>query len=118
MGRIAWILAGAAALGACASALPIASSARAADMATIRAACAAMGLNPHEAPFDYCVRSLAASAPARPRPGIAPVAISGEPYRAEDACQAIGLDPSTARFSYCVGNLRATIDQSNNVGAR
>jgi hypothetical protein len=90
----------------------------------IRAACAAMGLDPHEAPFFYCVRSLQNSAPARPYAMRTPTTLNdATPYRpsngtAANACAAIGLDPATARYSYCVSDLQATIDQENNIGAR
>jgi hypothetical protein len=103
--------------------MSVAAPARAADMSSVRAACTAMGLNPSEAPFIYCVQSLAESAQppvyAMNRPTIASDAgsyyhSSTTGYRAENACAAIGLDPTTARFSYCVSNLNQTLfDQQN-----
>lgn len=98
-------------------------AARAADTSSVRAACKAMGLNPSEAPFIYCVQSLAQSAEpqiyAMNRPATASDAgsyyhSSTTGYRAENACAAIGLAPTTARFSYCVSNLNQTLfDQQN-----
>lgn len=103
------------------------SPAYAQDMQSVRTACAAMGLNPSEAPFAYCVRSLAQSAPAQNyamnasnsasdatpyRPGFTGTGIS---HDARSACAAIGLNPATARFSYCVGNLRATLFDSQRI---
>jgi hypothetical protein len=101
----------------------LAAPARAADMNSVRAACTAMGLNPSEAPFIYCVQSLAGSAApqvyAMNRATTASDAdsyyhSSTTGYRAENACAAIGLDPTTARYSYCVSNLNQTLfDQQN-----
>ena len=105
-------------LTACITTAPVLSPTKAAEMDAIRAACAAMGLNPHAAPFVDCVGSLTESAAEVSQAGATPVPKNDGPYRAEDACAAIGLAPSTARYSYCVSNLRATIDQSKNIGAR
>ena len=101
----------------------MAAPAHAADMSSVRTACAAMGLNPSEAPFVYCVQSLAESAQppvyAMNPPTSASDAgsyyhTSTTGYRAENACAAVGLDPTTARFSYCVSNLNQTLfDQQN-----
>jgi hypothetical protein len=98
-------------------------SARAADTGSARAACKAMGLNPSEAPFVYCVQSLAQSGGPRiyamNRPPTASDADSyyhnsTTGYGAENACAAIGLAPTTAQFSYCVSNLNQTLfDQQN-----
>ena len=95
----------------------------AADMTSIRAACTAMGLNPSEAPFVYCVQSLAGSAQPQVYAMIRPPTASDAGsyyhnsttgYRAENACAAIGLAQTTARFSYCVSNLNQTLfDQQN-----
>ena len=103
--------------------MSMAASARAADMSSIRAACRAMGLNPSEAPFVYCVQSLGESAqpqvyamnpPATASDAGSYYHSSTTGYRAENACAAIGLDPTTARFSYCVSNLNQTLfDQQN-----
>ena len=98
----------------------------AADMNTIRAACAAIGLTPSETPFASCVRSLedAVSQPALTlRPTIAadaPVG-SGETrigHRSEYACRAVGIDPGTARYSYCVTNLKQTLFDDQNAMTR
>jgi hypothetical protein len=107
------------------------SPAQAADMGTIRAACAAMGLNPSEAPFAYCLRSLAQSAPVQPYAMNTPVAMSdagdyrgpgltgtGISHNAADACAAIGLDPGTARYSYCVGDLNHTLFDEQGISAQ
>jgi hypothetical protein len=126
MRRILLVLAGAALVAACASTAPALSPAQAAELNSIRAACAAMGLNPSEAPFIYCVRSLTASAPRRPYAmNRTVVSDAGQPGAgfaqggdADGACAAIGLNPTTARYSYCVSDLRATIEQANNIGAR
>lgn len=106
------------AAAAFAAAAPIGPAA-ATDMTTVRTACAALGLNPSEAPFAYCVQSLEASAPSEASAAApaAATAISGR-YTAEDACVAIGLNPATARFSYCVSNLKQTLFDSQNVLAR
>ncbi len=103
--------------------MSLATPARAADMSSIRAACAAMGLNPSEAPFVYCVQSLAQSAQPQVYAMNPPTTASDAGsyyhssttgYRAENACSAIGLAPTTARFSYCVSNLNQTLfDQQN-----
>lgn len=90
--------------------------------AGVQEACAAIGLNPSEAPFAYCVRSLLASAsrqdrgldvptaagayPSTYRPGFTGTGIS---HNAASACAAVGIDPRTARFSYCVTNLNAAL---------
>jgi hypothetical protein len=103
--------------------MSLAAPARAADESSIGAACRAMGLNPSEAPFIYCVQSLAESAQPRVyamnRPTIARDAgsyydNSTTGYRAENACAAIGLAPTTARFSYCVSNLNQTLFDEQN----
>lgn len=96
--------------------------ARAADVITIRNACAAIGLHPGQAPFIQCVQSLQRSA-SLPESALAgsqngpDVAVgSGETrvgHRSEYACQAIGLDPTTARYSYCVSNLRQTLFETS-----
>jgi hypothetical protein len=100
--------------------------ARAAENHTIRAACAAIGLVPSEAPFAYCVQSLA-DAVARPETMLTPtIAVdatvgSGETrvgHRSEYACRAVGIDPGTARYSYCVTNLKQTLFDSQNLLAR
>src|SRR6185437_508549 len=64
MNRVLTILAIGAAVGAATA--PSLSPAQAAEMSRARAACAALGLNPHEAPFFDCVQSLEASMPTRP----------------------------------------------------
>ena len=101
-------------------------AAHAADINTIRAACAAIGLTPTEAPFDYCVLSLedAVSLPGLTlKPTIAADAAvgSGETrigHRSEYACRAVGIDPGTARYSYCVTNLKQTLFDNQNAMTR
>jgi hypothetical protein len=130
MRRVLLVLAGAVAVAACASAPPILSPAQAAEMGSIRAACAAMGLNPSEAPFIYCVHSLANSAPVQPYAMNTPTALSdagdyrapgtgtGISHNAANACAAIGLDPGTARFSYCVGDLNHTLFDTETISSQ
>jgi hypothetical protein len=100
--------------------------ARAAENDTIRAACAAIGLAPSEAPFAYCVQSLE-GAVTRPETMLNPVIAadvtvgSGDTrvgHRSEYACRAVGIDPGTARYSYCVTNLKQTLFDSQNLLAR
>jgi hypothetical protein len=126
-----FVLAGAAVIAGSASLGMGLSPARAAESDSVRAACAAMGLNPSEAPFAYCVRSLAASAPAQGYAMNAPAAVSdvggypstyrpgftgtGISHNAANACAAVGIDPTTARFSYCVGNLNAALFQTQGI---
>ncbi|HEX4040253.1 MAG TPA: hypothetical protein VHY10_01015 [Xanthobacteraceae bacterium] len=129
MRRVLLVLAGAVAVAGCASLSPL-STAQAADMGTIRAACAAMGLNPSEAPFIYCVHSLANSAPVQPYAMNTPTAMSdagdyrapgtgtGISHNAASACAAIGLDPATARFSYCVGDLNHTLFDTETISSQ
>ncbi|HXE17541.1 MAG TPA: hypothetical protein VN632_09945 [Stellaceae bacterium] len=114
MNRVLTILAIGGSVAACAATAPTMSHAQAADMNRVHAACAALGLNPHEAPYFGCIRSLEASLPARP----VAMAAAAPAGTIEGACAAIGIDPNTARFSYCVGNLRQTLDDANNIGAR
>jgi hypothetical protein len=108
-------------IGVCAFGGPLCSMARGADIVTIRNACAAIGLDPGEAPFTQCVQSLERSA-SLPESALASqdgtnVAVgSGETrvgHRSEYACRAIGLSPTTARYSYCVGNLRQTLFETS-----
>jgi hypothetical protein len=103
-----------------------AAPAHSAEPDTIRAACAAIGLAPSEAPFTYCIHSLE-DAIARPQTMLTPTVAadaavgSGETrvgHRAEYACRAIGIDPGTARYSYCVANLKQTLFDSQDVMAR
>lgn len=112
-----------AAIAALCVGISLAAPARAGDMSSLRAACKAMGLNPSEAPFIYCVQSLAQSAQpqvyATNRPTVASDAgsyydNSTTGYRAENACAAIGLAPTTAQFSYCVSNLNQTLFDEQN----
>lgn len=114
MKRALTILAIGAAVAACSTTAPTLSPAQAAETGRARAACAALGLDPHTGPFFDCVRSLDASASPRP----VAVAAAAPADSAEGACAAMGIDPSTARYSYCVGNLRQTLDDANNIGAR
>jgi hypothetical protein len=95
----------------------------AADMSSVQAACTAMGLNPSEAPFTYCVQSLSPAAEPQIYAMNRPISASdaGSYYRnsatgdrAENACAAIGLDPITARYSYCVSNLNQTLFDEQN----
>jgi len=129
MRRILLILAGATLVTACGVTAP--APAQADETNSIRAACAAMGLNPSEGPFAKCVISLRESAPRRPyasassaisRTNVsdagAPGAGMHDGSDAAGACAAIGLNPASARYAYCVSDLRATIDQANNIGAR
>jgi hypothetical protein len=105
-------------IGACALASTALDGARGANNMTIQDACAAIGLDPGEAPFTQCVQSLQRSA-SLPDSALAAsgsgsnVAVgSGETrvgHRSEYACRVIGLDPATARYSYCVTNLRQTL---------
>jgi hypothetical protein len=117
---VAALIAGCALAGSCANA------ASSGAMSRVESACLALGLNPSEAPYAYCIQSLAESASAQLYAMNPPTEMSDAAldvridtgHGADTACAAIGLDPATARFSYCVSNLRATIDQSNNIGAR
>lgn len=105
-------------IGMAAVGSPVFQTARGANNMTIQDACAAIGLDPGEAPFTQCVQSLERSV-SMPESGLAApksggdVAVgSGETrvgHRSEYACRAIGLDPTTARYSYCVTNLRQTL---------
>jgi hypothetical protein len=116
----------AALVAGCAFAGSSANAASSAPMSQVESACRALGLNPSEAPYAYCIQSLAASAPVQVYAMNPPTQMSDAApyggldtgYGAESACAAIGLNPATARYSYCVSNLRATIDQSNDLGAR
>lgn len=103
--------------------MSIAAPARAADMSSIRTACAKMGLNSSEAPFVYCVQSLAGSAPPRAYAMTPPTTVSdaggydrnsANGYGAENACAEVGLNPATAQYSYCVGNLNQTLFDEEN----
>jgi hypothetical protein len=97
-------------------------TAQGANNMTIQDACAAIGLDPGEAPFAQCVQSLQRSA-SLPDSALAAsksesnVAVgSGETrvgHRSEYACRVIGLDPATARYSYCVTNLRQTLFETS-----
>ncbi len=109
-------------IGVCALGGPIFSTARGADIDTIRNACAAIGLDPGEAPFIQCVQSLERSASlpesalAASQNGVDVAVGSGETrvgHRSEYACRAIGLSPTTARYSYCVANLRQTLFETS-----
>lgn len=126
MRRVHAVLAGAALIGVYASAVPVVSVANAADIGSIRSACAAIGLYPGEAPFAYCVQSLAKSAVPRSYAMNGPTPMTdaggyGAPHygsRSENACAAVGLNPATARYSYCVSNLRQTLFDEQNIMAR
>jgi hypothetical protein len=107
---------------ACALISPVFYPAHGANNMTIEDACAAIGLDPGEAPFAQCVQSLQRSASmpdsalAASKSGSNVAVGSGETrvgHRSEYACQAIGLDPATARYSYCVTNLRQTLFETS-----
>ena len=71
------------------------------------AACSAARLDPGEAPFTNCVRSLRQlSAPA-----VAPIT------RSQEACSALGLVAGTAPYSTCVANIMATFEQGRQLGS-
>jgi hypothetical protein len=120
--RAAMFLGVAAVIAGCALAGPSASAASSAPMSRIESACRALGLDPSDAPYVYCIQSLAASAStqfyamksltqmsdADPDVGI------NTGYRAESSCAAIGLNPATARYSYCVSNLHQTLFDEQN----
>jgi hypothetical protein len=105
-------------IGVCALATPVFHAAHGASNMTIQDACAAIGLDPGQAPFTQCVQSLERSV-SMPESALAAsgsgtdVAVgSGETrvgHRSEYACRVIGLSPATARYSYCVTNLRQTL---------
>jgi hypothetical protein len=109
---------------ACASAAPSDSATRNVQEEQIHSACASLGLNPSEAPFAYCMRSLRASAPAQPATAaVTPASVAYTPNgvlpsRAAErqACSIIGLDPATAQFAACVANLDATLVTVSRVG--
>lgn len=105
-------------IGVCALFSAVVSTARAADITTIQNACAAIGLDPGQAPFTRCLQSLQRSlslpdsALAASKSGADVAVGSGETrvgHRSEYACRAVGIDPATARYSYCVTNLRQTL---------
>jgi hypothetical protein len=69
-----------------------------------------MGLNPSEAPFTDCVKSLAP-------------AVADESYQRGDqmasirrACAQMGARAGSQQYVSCVGNLNMTIDDANRVG--
>jgi hypothetical protein len=112
-------------IGACALSGAIVSAARATDITTIQNACAAIGLDPGQAPFTLCVQSLQRSlslpdsALAASKSGTDVAVGSGETrvgHRSEYACRAVGIDPTTARYSYCVANLRQTLFETTGTG--
>ncbi len=105
-------------IGMAAVGSPVFHTARGANNMTIQDACAAIGLDPGEAPFTRCVQSLERSVSmpeldlAASQNGADVAVGSGETrvgHRSEYACRAIGLSPTTARYSYCVTNLRQTL---------
>jgi hypothetical protein len=109
-------------IGVCALSSPVFHTAHGANNMTIQDACAAIGLDPGEAPFTQCVQSLqrsssmTESALAASKSGGDVAVGSGETrvgHRSEYACRAIGLDPTTARYSYCVTNLRQTLFETS-----
>jgi len=117
------VLLGLGALVALGAGISMGAPAFAADISTVRSACAAMGLNPSEAPLAHCVQSLSLSAEPQTYAMNPPVSVSDTGgyyhqsttgYRAENACAAIGLDPTTARYSYCVSNLNQTLFDERN----
>jgi hypothetical protein len=103
-------------------AVPSASAASGAPMSRVESACQAMGLDPSEAPYAYCIQSLAASAPLQlyattPLTKMSDAAPDGSidaGHRAESTCAAIGLSPATARYSYCVNNLNQSLFDEQN----
>ena len=125
MKRTAMFYGVAALIAGCAFAGPSASAASNAPMSQLESACRALGPEPGEAPYAYCIQSLAESAPARsyamnPPTQMSDAAADGgnTGYRAENACAAIGLNPATARYSDCVGNLNQILFDEQNVSAR
>ena len=70
---------------------------------------ATMGLNPANAPYDVCIRSLIQNEPsgkadAPPIAQLTPVELS---------CAQFGVKPGTAEFGTCASNLGATMDEVN-----
>jgi hypothetical protein len=109
---------------ACALAAPSDVAAQTAQDAQLHRACAALGLDPGQAPFQLCTRSLRASLPSQPAsttiaPTNAAATTNGVlPSRAavQQACSIIGLSPATAQFDACVTNLQATLFRASQVG--
>lgn len=83
-----------------------------------------MGLNPSEAPFTRCVKSLTASLGVGPQAPLGTTAVAAEGfYQRGDqmtsirhACAEAGLAPGSPQYQSCFGNLNMTIDDSNRVG--
>jgi len=125
MGRVFPLIAGAVMIVAAGAAIVPAT--HAASLDPVRSACAAMGLNPTEAPFADCVASLQKSVPKDSHllrvtagRGVTGLGNVG-PFMgvgAQSACAAIGLDPATASYSYCVNNLRQTLFDAGDINAR
>lgn len=122
MTRTAMFCGFAALIAGCALAGPRASAASNAPMSQVEGACRALGLDPSEAPYAYCIQSLAASAPLQLYAVTPPTKMSDAVpdgsidagHRAERTCAAIGLDPATARYSYCVNNLNQSLFDEQN----
>ncbi len=101
---------------------PSASAASNATISRVETACLALGLDPSEAPYAYCIQSLAASAPLQLYAMTPPTKMSDTApdgsidagHRAESTCAAIGLNPVTARYSYCVNNLTQSLFDEQN----
>ena len=71
------------------------------------AACSAARLDPGEAPFANCVRSLKQLSVST----ITPM------RRSQAACAALGLAPGSAPYATCVANVMATFDQARELGS-
>jgi hypothetical protein len=78
-------------------------------------ACAAMGLNPSEAPFTQCVMSLEASAGLTPAPPHGDYVAQRYSYQRGDQMTSIRRACGQTGAG-CFGNLNMTIDDANRVG--
>ncbi len=85
-------------------------------------ACAAMGLEPSEAPFTSCVLSLENSVGAPAEQPLGYVAQQDQYQRGDQmtsirrACAEMGLAPGSQQYQSCFGNLNMTIDDANRSG--
>ena len=111
------------AIACCAAPLPAMAQPSHAARARAEHACAAMGLNPSEAPFTQCVMSLEGSVGVTPAPSYGAYVAQRDFYQRGDqmtsirhACAQMGLAPGSAQYQSCFGNLNMTIDDANRVG--
>jgi hypothetical protein len=95
----------------CATGSPNADSAPSPQESQMRSACAAAGLDPHEAPFAYCILSLRQQ--AHPQ-----YASDDNSRRARLACAGMGYDGASEAYATCVGNLTQTLFDAQNIGSR